>query len=172
MDISLSTDTKEVWKTINGFENYIVSNLGRVKNKKFNQTLKQCIGSNGYYQLQLYQNKKPLNLTVHRLVALTFCPNPQNKLYVDHIDGNKLHNCAENLRWSTKNENGSNSKKRKNTISCFKGVSPYKNKWMSRVVHKGDVYYLGIFTSEEEAGKEYDKTASLLFGEYAKLNFS
>jgi hypothetical protein len=49
-------------------------------------------------------------MLIHRLVALTFIPNPENKPYVDHIDGGRRNNHIDNLRWATPKENSNNEK--------------------------------------------------------------
>ena len=89
----------EIWKKIEGFEDYEVSNLGRVKSIRC--TLKHCVGKNGYASVNLQENTK----TIHRLVASAFIPNPENKRCVNHIDGNKKNNNVENLQWVTHKEN-------------------------------------------------------------------
>lgn len=79
---------------------------------------------NGYVSLMLmYQKPKrhTKNFYVHRLVAQTFIPNPENKSTVNHIDGNKQNNCVENLEWNTQSENNIHSlrvlKNRKRLLS-------------------------------------------------------
>lgn len=96
----------EVWKDIEGYEGlYQVSNLGRVKNSRTGRILKFGKHKNGYLQVILCKNGKTKHYYIHRLVAKTFIPNPQNKPEVNHIDENKENNHVENLEWVTHNEN-------------------------------------------------------------------
>lgn len=98
----------EEWRDIKGYEGiYKVSNLGGVK-KNVNQewfVRKSSILKSGYAAIQLRKGKEKQMFRVHRLVALAFIPNPENKSDVNHIDGDKLNNCLENLEWATRLEN-------------------------------------------------------------------
>jgi len=96
----------EIWKSIDGYPEYIISNLGRVKSMKFNKEriLKQFKDSSGYYCIEL--NLK--SFKIHRLVALAFIPNPDNKPQIDHINRKRDDNKIENLRWVTHQENMTN----------------------------------------------------------------
>lgn len=95
----------EQWKEIKDFENYYISNLGRVKNNK-NEILKQYKNTKtGYVFVNLYKDEKNHIKTVHRLVAFAFVDNPGDKTEVDHIDNNKDNNKSENLQWVTHKEN-------------------------------------------------------------------
>ena len=105
----------EEWrKILNVKGNYEVSNLGRIKTmdcytidkngkkkRKRQKILKQSFTSTGY----LMVNLRHKYCKVHRLVALAFIPNEQNKPFINHKDGNPLNNRVENLEWVTPKEN-------------------------------------------------------------------
>ena len=95
----------ESWKVINDFPNYEISNYGNIRNKT--RLIKAVPNKHGYNVVVLCDSiRKSVN--VHRLVALAFIPNPENKPCIDHIDGNKSNNHADNLRWVTSKENCNN----------------------------------------------------------------
>lgn len=106
---------KEVWRAIHGFEgSYQVSNLGRVKSLSRSSGNAQNISDrllslskerNGYLRVRLWNHQRVTRCLVHRLVAEAFIPNPGDKPQVNHKDGNKLHNHADNLEWVTQSEN-------------------------------------------------------------------
>jgi hypothetical protein len=106
-------DENEKWKLIKihenfkDFDNYEISNYGRMKYKiqsKYKITLgsKSC---DGYRQIKLKAKNKIVSISIHRLVALLFISNPENKSYVNHIDGNRENNKITNLEWTTPSEN-------------------------------------------------------------------
>jgi hypothetical protein len=92
---------EEIWININGFENYQVSSLGRIKSLNKNLILKPALNNNGYVHVSLYKNKRYYTKTVHTIVAKTFILNPNNLPEVNHIDGNKKNCAVTNLEWST-----------------------------------------------------------------------
>jgi NUMOD4 motif./HNH endonuclease. len=93
----------EIFKKIEDFNGYSISNLGTVKNNKTNRILKLFQKREGYLQVQLGRKNNPVY--VHRLVAKAFIPNIYNKKQVNHVDGNKQNNCVENLEWCDAREN-------------------------------------------------------------------
>ena len=104
---------KEIWKDIPGYEGiFQASSLGEIKNVISNKILGQSTfpsRGNKYY-LRCSLNGHPYK--VHRLVALAFLPNIENKPDVDHIDFNEQNNRVDNLRWVSKSENSLHSKDR------------------------------------------------------------
>lgn len=96
----------EIWKDIPNYEHlYKISNLGNVINCISKNELKGSLSKNGYIYISLYKNKKRKTYKLHRLVAITFLENPNNKSQVNHIDGNKQNNKVSNLEWCTQSEN-------------------------------------------------------------------
>lgn len=97
----------EVWRDIPGYEGlYQVSTQGNVKSLRRNGNfLKPRKDHKGYMNVALTWKCKSKHFKVHRLVALAFIPNPENKRTVNHIDGNKENNNLENLEWATHSEN-------------------------------------------------------------------
>jgi hypothetical protein len=96
---------KEIWKESAVFgEQYFVSNTGKIKSKD-ERILKPYLAKNGYYFITLYFESNKRTLLVHRVLALTFLPNPENKQMVNHIDGCKTNNNLSNLEWCTPKEN-------------------------------------------------------------------
>ena len=92
----------EVWCPIKGFEGlYEVSDQGRVRSLKFGKEriLKPVRTPKGYLQVSLYKNGKMKPIRIHRLVAQTFIPNPDNLPEVNHKDENKENNSVHNLEW-------------------------------------------------------------------------
>ena len=107
----------EIWTTIPESyqaDQYMISNLGRLKNINNNNIHKGYIGLNGYvyYTLCIKIKRKPS--LAHRLVALTFLENPDNLPYIDHIDKDKTNNKVSNLRWSSPTDNNRNRNSNKN----------------------------------------------------------
>ena len=153
----------EIWKPIKGYENnYEISNLGRVKSLarmvsngrvKKDTILKPVYQSTGYYHVTLFKDKKPKQISIHRIVAINFLGlNTSNsKLVVDHIDNNKLNNSVNNLQLISNRENVTKDIK-------FAGVNFRKDnkKWTARIVIDGCRKYLGQFQTKEKAILAYN----------------
>lgn len=92
-------------KLIEGFTHHTIDELGTVINTKTNHTKAQWVGANGYYHVDIQEFGISKKVALHRLLAIAFIPNPDNKRTVNHIDGNKLNNCLSNLEWATDSEN-------------------------------------------------------------------
>lgn len=96
---------------INGLNHYAISNYGHIKNVKKDKLLTPVLNNNGYLQYTFRQDSLCKTIRIHRIVALYFVPNPDNKPYVNHIDGNKQNNHYSNLEWCTAQENDNHARK-------------------------------------------------------------
>lgn len=114
-DMSNLSNPTEIWKDIVGYETrYQISNSGKVKSLPMSMGAikwkpeKIRLGSlhhTGYLIIKLRKDKIPKMYPIHRLLALAFIPNPENKPQVNHKDGDKLNNSLDNLEWVTQREN-------------------------------------------------------------------
>lgn len=95
-------DSLEEWKEIPDYNGrYFASTFGRIKSVKGN-ILKPFIGTGGYMYVAVSKNPNQFkSKRLHRLIAITFIPNPNNYSQINHIDENKLNNCVNNLEWCT-----------------------------------------------------------------------
>ena len=133
---------EEIWKTITDFEIYNVSNFGQVMNTNTHKIMKLNF-KGGYNKISLTNNKIRKSMFVHRLVALAFIENPENKSDVNHKDKDKINNHISNLEWMTKKEN--NIHRCKDTI-----ITTNKNKSINRV-NKNTNEILETYNSIEDA---------------------
>lgn len=118
----------EIWKDIKGYEGYYqVSDLGAVRAMERTVLNKHGLpqrypakllkfdvsdmGCSKYYRVTLTKEHKSVRFLVHRLVAMAFIPNPQDKEFINHIDNNGEHNWVSNLEWVTHSENMIHSQK-------------------------------------------------------------
>ena len=97
----------EIFKEINDFEGYYISNLGRVKSckRKTEKFIAVKDDTHGYLIVKLWKDNKQYSKKIHRLVAEAFISNPENLRDVNHKDENKHNNCVENLEWINHKDN-------------------------------------------------------------------
>lgn len=97
---------EEQWKLIANYDNYEVSNKGRIRNTKTGRILKSVVSNSGYKLVSLCKNGKIKTHTVHRIEMETFKPIDDMKhREINHIDWDKLNNNIDNLEWCTKSTN-------------------------------------------------------------------
>lgn len=93
-------------KDIPGWEGfYACDTKGQIYSYRTNKFLSPSKNKRGYLHVTFTKDGKRYDYRVQRLIAMTFLDNPENKEQVNHIDGNKLNNCLENLEWVTPEEN-------------------------------------------------------------------
>jgi hypothetical protein len=96
---------------IPSFEEYFISNNGKIFSKKSNKFLKSWINKKGYESIDLVKNSKRYKFRIHSLVAATFIGEKKIGLHTRHLDGNKLNNFYKNLAYGTQSDNEKDSVK-------------------------------------------------------------
>jgi len=172
----------ELFRPIIDFPGYEISNFGRVKSlpkivsNGYNRGEKflKISFNKGYPFVTLYNNRHSHPRMIHRLKAIAFIPNPDNKAFVNHKDKDPSNHDLNNLEWSNDRENISHAylTSGKKT-SIYTGVCWDKRncKWMAYIKVDKKVIHLGRFINEDDAGRAYSEalTKYKITNKYIKL---
>lgn len=148
---------EEIWKDIKDFEGlYKVSNLGNVKRLVSERVFEErliCRNIDRYGYVKRSLNKKGIqkSITEHRLVAVAFIENPENKITVNHINGIKTDNRVENLEWNTNLENKQHAVN--SGLTNLKGVNHPKCKLSEKQVL--EIREIGFSQTRTSLSKKY-----------------
>lgn len=136
----------EIWKDVIGYEGlYQVSDLGRVRSvdryikrndgiiqHRKGKIILQTKNLDGYMQVKLCKDGKSRTVRVHRIIAESFIPNPDNLSDVNHIDCDRTNNIVLNLEWLSFKENIKHSHKKGHYKRYGERNSNYKNNTLKR----------------------------------------
>ena len=162
---------EEVWKVIEKYPNYMISNLGKIKSLNYKRTgkeqiLKQSINGRGYYYVLVSINNKYKNILIHKAVAEAFLENDNNYSDVNHIDGNKLNNCITNLEFCTRSENIKHAYK--NNLRNKQVGNTYKKRCQLAIEYIEHSWWLRLDqvydTSKDLKGWEVEQLLEILKG--------
>jgi len=164
-------------KAILNFDEYSITEDGRVYSSVTNKWLKPRNAGAGYKTVMLYKNKKGKNFYVHRLVAKAFIEQAEGKDFVNHIDGDKANNCVTNLEWVTCSENmlhanatGLHNGSEKQKAAARENGKVMRKLTLEQVSEVKDMYAGGMFQREiaEYFGMSQPQISSVLLGKVYK----
>lgn len=127
-------------------ELYRISDDGRIYSIKYRKILKSYMGTSGYLFFSMRCMGVKKNVYLHRLVALAFIPNPENKPEIDHINGIRTDNRVENLRWVSSKEN-------KNNVNTYPRLLRHTLEMVEQSKKPVVLYKDGVFVGEFESQK-------------------
>lgn len=162
-----------IWKDVPSYEGYyqvsscgLIKSISRVVKYRENHSglrkeriLKLNVTKSGYVHAVICIDKVNKTVKVHRLVALAFIPNPENKPCVNHINGIKTDNRVENLEWCTYAENTQHAFKTK-LKSGVKGEESHLSKLKTEDIMKIRLLYSEGCHSQNELGKMFNVSQS------------
>lgn len=163
--------TQDFWKPIKDYPHLLISRTGRVWSTTYDKELHPHLTNRGYLRVNLSKDKTVKRVSVHRLVAEAFIPNPGNLPAVDHIDGNKLNNSVENLQWITQSDNTRKSCKGKEKLAtpipviCLETGKIYKSMKEAAAAHRIPSAIMSALVKGE-----YDHYHNLHFKPYVEIN--
>lgn len=175
----------EIWKDVPSYEGYYqVSNFGLIKSLerivKYKENhsglrkeiiLKSNITKVGYVHVTICMNKMNKTVKIHRLVAIAFIPNPENKPSVNHINGIKHDNRVENLEWVTAKENTIHAYKTK-LKSGIKGEKSHLSKLKNEDVFKIKYLYNKGGYSQSGLGKIFNVSQAQIYRIIKGINWN
>jgi hypothetical protein len=148
----------QIWKDIEGYKgHYQISNYGNVRSLKKDAFLMKGAYLKGYKIISLWKNGIGKMFRIHRLVAAAFIPNPENKPCIDHIDGDRANNHADNLRWVTVKENQNNPITKSKWIG--RKAKPHHEKAIEQI--KNGIV-VNVFVSIQEAARKGNFSATAI----------
>ena len=142
-----------MYEKVKGFDDYEIDENGNVYSLKTNKKMKQYL-QKGYYGIYLYKNKKRHFKLVHRLVAETYIPNPNNLPQINHKDENSKNNNVNNLEWCTAKYNSNYGHHKEKIRKTMLENNPFKNKKHSEESRKR--------MSEAKMGKESKRKRAVM----------
>lgn len=122
-----------------GYPKYLIYPDGKVQNKKTKRYLLGTVHNCGYREISLVNDNGKGRFLLHRLLALHYIPNPDNKPFIDHINRDRKDNRLENLRWVTALENGQNQSLYLNNTSGIKNIRYREDK--KRYIYEKRINY-------------------------------
>lgn len=150
---------KEQWKPVEGTENrYEISNTGKIRSLNYKRSgemreLRPAPDPKGYLKTMILIGGRYKTVKIHRLVAEAFIPNPENKPQVNHKDGNKENNAADNLEWTTNIVNAHHAIEKGLFRNSYKATAEANSRRKRRVVATDAIGKRIIFDSINEASR-------------------